>query len=33
VSNLSMTPAKGTLTAHGEVSLAVGADVTMWYYL
>ncbi len=33
VSNISCTPAGQSLTAHGEVSVTLACDVTMWYYI
>lgn len=33
VSGVSCTPARGSLTAHGEISVALRCDVTMWYYI
>jgi hypothetical protein len=33
VSAVSCTPASQTLTPHGEVSVTLTCDVTMWYYL
>jgi hypothetical protein len=33
VSNVDCTPARGSLTVHGETSVALALDVTMWYIL
>lgn len=33
VSNVSCTPAGQSLTAHGEVSVTLQCDITMWYYI
>jgi hypothetical protein len=33
VENIRCTPARQSLTPHGETSLAMQADVTMWYYI
>jgi hypothetical protein len=33
VSTVSCIPASQTLTPHGEVSLTLTCEVTMWYYL
>jgi hypothetical protein len=33
VSAVTCTPASQTITAHGEVSVTLSCDVTMWYYL
>jgi hypothetical protein len=32
VENISCAPAQRSLTTHGEISLALTCDVTMWYY-
>ncbi len=32
VGGISVTPARGSLTANGEVSVTLTADITMWYY-
>jgi hypothetical protein len=31
VAGVGCTPARGSLTAHGELSVTLTADVTMWY--
>lgn len=33
VSKISCTPSEQSLTAHGEVSVTLVCDITMWYYL
>ncbi len=33
IANLSCTPAKQSLTPHGEQSVVLECDVTMWYYI
>lgn len=33
VSAVASAPTAGSLTAHGEVSVTLTCDVTMWYYL
>ena len=33
LSNVSYTPACGSLTSHGEVALTVEADISIWYYI
>lgn len=33
VSNVRCTPARQSLTVHGEISVALVCDITMWYYL
>jgi hypothetical protein len=33
VGGIRCTPARQSLTPHGETSLSLQADVTMWYYL
>jgi hypothetical protein len=33
IANISFSPDCGSLSAHGEVSVTVEADVTVWYYL
>ena len=32
VTNVSCTPARQSLTAHGETSVALSCDVVMWFY-
>lgn len=32
VENTGCTPARKSLTVHGEISVALTCDVTMWYY-
>jgi hypothetical protein len=33
VGRVRCSPARGSLTVHGECSVALECDVTMWYYL
>ncbi len=33
VGGISVTPARGSLTAGGEVSVTLTAEITMWYYI
>ena len=33
VGGISVTPARGSLTVNSEVSVALTADITMWYYI
>jgi hypothetical protein len=32
VSDIRCTPARQSLTAHGEISVALSCDVTIWYF-
>ncbi len=31
--NIACTPAEQSLTTHGEVSVTLACDITMWYYI
>ena len=33
VSGIGCTPGEQSLTAHGEVSVTLTCDITMWYYI
>ncbi len=32
IGNIGCTPARKSLTVHGEISVVLSCDVTMWYY-
>ncbi len=33
IADISYAPAEQSLTAHGEVSIALACDIAMWYYI